>query len=96
MRYLWILFLPAFCYGVTPIANDYSDAQSSFAEFRNVMDNAQDKSFTVVTTTPNYTDLRDGEMVVYVSTPLVASVNLMLRMGTTLYVSPLFPIVKGR
>ena len=96
MRYLWILFLPALCYGVTPIANDYGDAQNSYVEFRNVMDNAQDKSFTVVTTTPNYTDLRDGEIVVCVSTPFVTSVNLMLRAGTTLYASPMFPIIKGR
>lgn len=83
-------------FAVTPIFNDYKEPSNTFQEFRNFADNAQDKQFTQVTSTPNFTDLKDGEMVIYVSTPMGQNVNLMLRAGATMYVSPNFGIIKGR
>lgn len=91
-----ILLMASTSFAVTPIFNDYKDPFNTFQEFRNYSDNAQDKMFTQVTSTPNYTDLKDGEIVIYVSTPMGANVNLMLRVGTTLYVSPNFSIIQGR
>ena len=98
MRYLFLvpLLLASSLYAMTPISNDYSDQTATFVEFRNVFDNGQDRSFTQVTSTPNVTDLRDGEMVIYASTPMAQNVVLMLRNGTTIYASPNFQIIKSR
>ena len=84
---------------LTPILNDYGDKNDVYMEFRNLYDQAQDRQFTqVVGSTPNYTDLRDGEIVIYVSTPALSTtdIRLMLRIGTTIYSSPTFPVMKGR
>lgn len=83
-------------FAVTPIFNDYKDEQNIYQEFRNVADSAQDQQFSQVTSTPNYQDLKDGQMVIYVSTPNTVNVNLMLRAGATLYVSPNFAVIQGR
>lgn len=93
------LLILAFCslaYGMSPNLNDYSDPESVYVEFRNVFDNGQDQSFTQVSSTPNYQDLRDGAIVVYISTPTAGNVSLMLRVGATIYASPMFPVIKGR
>ena len=83
-------------WSIKPIFNDYADKQNIYQEFRNYSDAGQDQQFNQVTSTPNYGDLKDGQMVICVSTPMGANVNLMLRAGATLYVSPNFGIVKGR
>lgn len=93
----WLLIIPFLC-AMTPLHNDYKDGRSLFNEFRNIMDNAQDQSFTQVTSTPNWEDLRDGSFVIYVPTrpPTAQNMILMLRVGTTIYHSPMFPIMRGK
>lgn len=93
MKYL-LLCLP-FLMGFTPIYNSHDSLKKVDDEIKNMTDNLQSRQFTVVNTTPNYLDLQDGEMVVYSSFPFTP-VSLMLRVGTTIYVSPYFQIMKGR
>ena len=85
-------------WALQPIANDYDDPINTFNEIRNITDNAQDKSFTMVTSSPTLLDLRDGEMVVYSSGIYTSAgnVHLVLRVGTTLYYSPNFRLMTGR
>lgn len=97
----WYVFLQVLAFtspamAVVPIFNNYGDEQTIFDEFRNYADSLQDQQFTTVTSTPNYQDLKDGQMVIYVSTPMGDNANLMLRAGATMYVSPSFAIIKGR
>lgn len=94
--FVQVIVLASAAYAVTPVANDYVDPQNTFQEFRNFADVLQDQQFTQVTSTPNYQDLKDGQIMIYVSTPMGANVNLMLRAGATMYVSPNFGIIKGR
>ena len=95
MRYLWVLTLP-FLLGMTQIGNEYSKEPAIQNEFKNLYDNGQDQSFTQVTSTPPYQSMKDGQMFVYISSPPAQDVTLMLRVGTTVYVSPNFTIMKGR
>lgn len=60
MRWLLILFLMAF----TPIHSDYEDPRTIEAEFRNVELNLQDQQFTILASTPNLQDLKDGQIVI--------------------------------
>lgn len=100
MKHFWaaVVFFSANAYALAPVRNDYEKKEDVFTEMRNLLDNAQDRSFTQVASTPNISDLRDGEIVIYISSPNVAvpNVSLMLRAGTTVFASPMFPIIKGR
>lgn len=102
MRYAAIVLLLGIAqlHALTPIANDYSDKNQVYQELRNIIDNAQDRSFTTVNSTPNPIDseIRDREIVIYYSSATVATndVRLMLRLGTTIYSSPQFTVIKGR
>lgn len=85
-------------FAMTQVNNSYKDEQTTFNEFKNIYDNAQDQSFQKVTSTPNYQDMKEGQIFIYVSTPAsaLADVRIMLRVGTTIYASPQFPIIKVR
>lgn len=91
---LLVIFTTMNLWAVTPIMNDYNSQESVFGEMRNITDNAQDQSFTIVTTTPNVTDMREGQIFIYASTQPAKDVSLMLRIGTTVYSSPTFPVIK--
>lgn len=94
---LLILFLSSRLWAMTPVLNDYQDPQNTFTELRNVFDNAQDQSFTsVIQSTPNYQEMKDGQIFIYISTPTAPVIKLMLRLGATVYSSPDFNIIKVR
>jgi len=63
MRWVWLLFLPMLL-GLTPTHNSYESESLSRGEFRNVTDNAQDRQFRIVSSTPVLSELRDGEIVI--------------------------------
>ena len=98
MKYaIFLIFLSSFAYAVTPIANDYKDSKAVLTEFRNVFDNAQDRTFTqVVASTPNYQEMREGEIFIYISSLTAPTIKLMIRTGSTIYASPDFNIIRGR
>lgn len=98
MKYLTavMLLFSVNAYALAPIRSDYTKPEDVFTEMRNLTDNAQDRSFTQVSSTPSVSEMRDGEMVIYVSSSNAPNVNLMLRAGTTVFASPMFPIIKGR
>lgn len=95
MRYLWILFIPMLM-GFTQIYNTHDTFKKVDDEVKNISDNLQSRQFTVVYSTPNYQDLQDGEIVIYSSSTINPTVNLQLRLGTTIYASPFFSIPRGR
>ena len=76
--------------------DDKKDKNNTFIEMRNIYDNLQDKGFTVYLATPNLTDMKDGEMGIYASTTSLGQVALILRQGTTMYVSPNWRTITGR
>lgn len=98
MKWTLLLLLSSNCsWAMSPILNEYGDKRNTYTEFRNVFDNGQDQSFTsVVASTPNYQDMKDGQVFIYISTPTAPVVKLMLRLGSTVYFSPDFQIIKGR
>lgn len=90
-----LLFITSRLWAMTPILNDYKDPQDTFTEFRNVFDNGQNK-INVVTSTPNAIDMNETDLWVYQSSVNAKDVFLFLRIGTTVYGSINFPIIKGR
>lgn len=94
-RYIWIL-LTLFLFGFSQVHNTHDNQVKTDEEFKNVYDQAQRRQYTLVLTTPNYQDLQNGEMVVYSSSTINPTIALMLRVGTTIYVSPYFSIMRGR
>lgn len=95
MRYLWfILVVPLLA--MTQINNVYDEEQAVYTDFKNIYDNAQDESFKIVRTTPNASELKEGQFVIYQASGNSVDVNLMLRAGNTVYASPFFPIIKAR
>lgn len=95
MKWGWLLLaLPLM--GASPIYNDYGSQESIYGEMRNIYDSLQGKQFSQYSSTPNLTDMQDGEIAVYMSTPTPAVTALILRSGTTLYVSPNFTRIIGR
>lgn len=96
MKWLLLIFLTS-TLSAAPLLNDYEKPENTYLEFRNAYDTLQSKEFTQVTTTPSVTEMRDGEIFVFISTnPPARDVSLMLRVGTTIYSSPMFPIIKVR
>lgn len=94
-----ILLIASPVFALSPIVNDYTDKNDVYREFKNLFDNAQDSHFReIVTSTPNWQDLDEGQIVIYVSTPStpLTDVHTMLRVGTTLYSSPNWQVIKGR
>lgn len=97
MKYFWLICLmSSAAYGATRVFTTYTDDYSLRTEFGNIYDNLQDQQFNQVDSTPSYTVLKDGQIVIYKSSANAVNVNLMLRAGTTLYVSPNFPVIQGR
>ena len=92
---LWLLFVP-FLLGMGQINNTYTEEQAIYTDIKNIYDNGQDQQFTQVTSTPPYQSMKDGQFFIYVSTPNPLDVTVMLRVGTTVYVSPNWSIMKGR
>lgn len=95
MNYLFIL-LAISLMAFTPIYTKHNDLKQVDDEIKNMSDNFQSRQFTVVASTPNYQDIQDGEVVIYSSATINPTISLMLRVGTTLYVSPYFQIMRGR
>lgn len=93
----WIL-LSLFLIAATPVHDLHDESFKVDQEFENVYDNLQDKSFrTITVTTPAFENMRDGEITIYKSTTAIPQdIRLMLRVGTTVYVSPNFTIMRGR
>ena len=95
----WILLslflIPSTVLGVQLLQSNYDNEPSIFSEFRNLGDRAQTKN-KVVTSTPSAIDLEDGQFAVYQSSSNAQNIFLMLRVGTTIYASPAFPIIKVR
>ena len=94
MRWRWLLLaLPLLA--MTPLRNDYGKKEDTYTEFRNVFDNGQNK-INVVTSTPSVIEMNDTDLWVMKSTENARDVFLFLRIGTTVYGSVNFPIIKGR
>ena len=94
MKYLWLFCIPLL--GMTQIGNEYSKEPSVSNEFKNIYDNGQDQSFEQKNSTPAWQDMKNGQIFIYISSPPAQDVTLMLRVGSTVYVSPNFTIMKGR
>lgn len=79
MRWLILaLFLCAF----SPIYSSHDNQGKIDSELKNIYDQAQSEQFRVVTATPNLTDLKDREVVIFSS----GAIKLMLRSGQDIYV----------
>lgn len=63
------------------VHNTYKSEQQIYNEFRNVYGNMQSKEFDVYKSSPNLSDLRDGEIVLVSST----TKSLMARIGQSVY-----------
>lgn len=88
MRFLAIIcivyWLAQLGYAITRRYPKYDSEEIIENEFSNVAQNAQDKQFVIVNSTPVLSDMREGEFFVY-STGTVSPV-LFLRIGTTYFI----------
>ena len=92
----WPLALVIFLVGFRPVYTKHDTFDKVDTEL-NQMENAlQDKAFTVNNTTPNVTDLQDHEFQIVATTGQPAAINLVLRIGTTMYISPNWKLIQGR
>lgn len=72
-----VLALSAF----SPIYTAHDDQKKTDDEFTNIYGQAQSSQFKVVASTPNLTDLKDGEVVIFST----GAVKLMFRNGQDIY-----------
>lgn len=68
--------------GLTPIYVSHDEQKKTDDEFIGLYDGVQSRQFRIVTTTPNLTDFRDGEMMVFTSTN---QAKVMMRVGNEIY-----------
>ena len=80
MRYAWLLLIPVLC-AYKPLKTTYESYEEVGQEIRNIEKNVQGRQFTVVDSTPNLTDLQDGEVVIFSS----GTTRLMFRNGQEIY-----------
>lgn len=76
----WII-LSLFLCAFSPIYSQHDTKEKVDNEFKNGYDQMQPRQFTVVTSTPNLSDFRDGEMVIFSS----GAVKVMVRVGQEIY-----------
>ncbi len=81
MRWLIPIFILVFC-GFTQIYSRHDTQDKVDNEILNIYDQAQSQQFRVVMATPNLTELRDNEVVVFSTGTLV---RLMFRAGQEIY-----------
>ncbi len=95
MKSRWLLISLLLC-GFTPIYTTHDTFDKVDTELIQMQNELQDKAFTVNSTTPNVTDMRDHEFQIIATTGQPAAINLVLRIGTTMYISPNWSLIKGR
>jgi hypothetical protein len=79
MRYLWLLSLLLLAF--KPIQEVYDKPEKIKDEFDNLEQDAQSEQFDVWKTTPNLTDLKDGQIVIFSS----GAIKLMWRNRNDIY-----------
>ena len=67
MKKWWIFLAFPFLIGATPISDTHTSFDEVDQELRNIYLSMQANQFTVLTTTPVPTDLKDNEIVIYSS-----------------------------
>lgn len=79
-RIAFLIASLALC-GLSPLNVQHDSQKKVDDEFVQAYNGLQSKRFRVVTTTPNYSDLEDGEMVIYSS----GALKIMFRSGVDIY-----------
>ncbi len=95
MKNRWLLILFLLC-GFTPVYTTHDTFDKVDTELIQMQNAVQDRAFTVNNTTPNVTDLQDHEFQIIATTGQPAAINLVLRIGTTMYISPNWKLIQGR
>lgn len=80
MRWLWLLPILGLC-GFSPIYQAHDNQRKVDDEFVNVYGQAQPDQFKVFNTTPNLTQLKDGEAVIF----SCSTVKMMFRSGQEIF-----------
>lgn len=70
-----------FLLGASPVREVYNKPVDIKAEFTNAYYALQDKQFTIINSTPNVTEMREGEIILFSSN----SVKFLIRISTTIY-----------
>jgi len=77
----WILLAAIGLCAFGPIHNSHDSQGKIDSEFTNLYGQAQPAQFEIVSSTPNLTDMKDGEVVIFSS----GAVKMMWRAGQELY-----------
>lgn len=95
MRSRWLLLALILC-GFRPVYNKHDTFEKVDTELIEMQNAYQEQKFTVNATTPNVVDMRDQSFEIVATTGQPQTVNLVLRIGTTMYVSPNWKLIQGR
>lgn len=76
----WLLIILVLC-AFTPFYEVYDTKEKISDEFKNVENDVQSKQFTIYKTTPNLSDLTNGQIVIFSS----GAIKLMLRENNDIY-----------